>query len=123
MSHPRPTPRPAREPSHAGELRRVAAKNAHQLRQSFHQQAMARPNALAWRRLEDQVADLLERRHNDALSGEPMVPSLAELDQHLLHFVGFALKRDDPSGRRWAAFWPECLIRSGVRRTMAASSG
>ena len=104
MSNPNPSARAENAASGADVAVRLAAQYADQLRQAFHQQAAARPDALVWHRLEYDVADLLERRFNDTPAPTPMVPSLSKLDQALLQTVATALFKDDPTQRRVVAY-------------------
>ena len=104
MSNPKPSVRAGNAASGADVAVRLAAQYADQLRQAFHQQADARPDALVWHRLEYDAADLLERRFNDTPASTPMVPSLSELDQALLQTVAAALFRNDPTQRRVVAY-------------------
>ncbi|KAI95198.1 hypothetical protein T281_06915 [Rhodomicrobium udaipurense JA643] len=81
-------------------LLRLVAQHADQLRQGFHNLVVNYYDALQWRRLEHDVADLLERRFDEVLDSRSQASSFAEFDEVLEQDVQNTLSRRDPSGSR-----------------------
>ena len=100
MSNPNLYVSPERAAHGTDAVLRLVAQYVDQLRQAFHQQAAARPDALDWHRLEYEVANLLECRFNDVTGPQPTYCSFWRINGSLSETVFDALREEEPSRGR-----------------------